>query len=165
MDNITRAIHEELVLSYTQAGRVVPSTVAVVAASLRDSLGFSDEEEVHRAFNRARDMADVPTQRVLKEALGNYRQETRAYIEKPKAKLIESDGSRIASNEEVRYITATQVLCGISFAMDKDSAAALVKEYEADPEHYEMVGYQRRWLKRNMKACRAKLEQAARAYA
>ena len=61
MDNITRAIHDELVLSYTQSARVVPTTVAVVAASLRDALGFADEEEVHKAFTKARDMADVRT--------------------------------------------------------------------------------------------------------
>ena len=60
MDNITRAIHDELVLSYTQSARVVPTTVAVVAASLRDALGFADEEEVHKAFTKARGVCFFP---------------------------------------------------------------------------------------------------------
>jgi hypothetical protein len=165
MDNVTRAIHDELVLSYTQGGRVVPSTVAVVATSLRDALGFADEEEVHRAFCRARDMADVPTQRVLKEALGNYRAEHRAYIEPPKVAAIESDGSKLATNEETRYIMATQTLCGMSFGMDKELAMSIVKEFEADPKHDENVAYQRRWLKRNMNVYRAKLDKMLRAKA
>ena len=60
MDKILQAIHDELVLSYTQAGRVVPTTVAIVAAALMDALRFSDAEEVHESFKRARMMADVP---------------------------------------------------------------------------------------------------------
>ena len=74
-EEIHDAIYKELVLSYTQAGRVVPTTLAVVSKSLTESLKFSDVEEVHEAFRRARDMADIPTQRVLKEALANHRAE------------------------------------------------------------------------------------------
>ena len=69
MDKIVTAIHEQLALSYAQAGRVIPTNVAIIAASLQDALQFNDVEEVHNAFRRARDMADMPTQRVLKEAL------------------------------------------------------------------------------------------------
>lgn len=75
-EEIHDAIYKELVLSYTQAGRVVPTTLAVVSRSLTGSLKFSTVDEVHEAFRRARDMADVPTQRVLKEALANHRAET-----------------------------------------------------------------------------------------
>lgn len=74
-EEINDAIYKELVLSYTQAGRVVPTTLAVVSKSLTESLKFSNVEEVHEAFRRARDMADIPTQRVLKEALANHRAE------------------------------------------------------------------------------------------
>ena len=74
-EEIHDAIYKELVLSYTQAGRVVPTTLAVVSKSLTESLKFSNLEEVHEAFRRARDMADIPTQRVLKEALANHRAE------------------------------------------------------------------------------------------
>lgn len=74
-EEIHDAIYKELVLSYTQAGRVVPTTLAVVSKSLTESLKFSNVEEVHEAFRRARDMADIPTQRVLKEALANHRAE------------------------------------------------------------------------------------------
>lgn len=75
MTPIEDAIYRELYLSYTQAGRVVPTTLGVVSESLEKTLGFSDVDEVHEAFRRARDMADIPTQRVLKEALANHRAE------------------------------------------------------------------------------------------
>lgn len=75
-NGIHNAIYEELYLSYTQAGRVVPTTLNVVSESLERTLGFSDVEEVHETFRRARDMADIPTQRVLKEALTNHRAES-----------------------------------------------------------------------------------------
>lgn len=75
-ETVQEAIYKELVLSYTQAGRVVPMTLTVVAGSLEDAVGFSDTQEVHDTFRRARDMADIPTQRVLKEALTNHRAES-----------------------------------------------------------------------------------------
>lgn len=74
-ENVQEAIYKELVLSYTQAGRVVPTTLGIVSNSLEKALGFSDSQEVHDTFRRARDMEDVPTQRVLKEALKNHRAE------------------------------------------------------------------------------------------
>lgn len=76
MTPIEDAIYRELYLSYTQAGRVIPTTLNVVSESLERTLGFTDVDEVHEAFRRARDMADIPTQRVLKEALTNHRAES-----------------------------------------------------------------------------------------
>lgn len=162
MDKILQAIHDELVLSYTQAGRVVPTTVAIVAASLMDALKFSDVEEVHESFKKARMMADVPTQRVLNDALNNYRAEHRAYIAAPETQRIEHAGSRLTSRAEDEYIKATQALCGIYFGMDKEQASAIVKEFEADQKNRGMVDYQRGWLTNNAKACRANLDAMAR---
>lgn len=163
MDKILQAIHDELVLSYTQAGRVVPTTVAIVAASLMDALKFSDAEEVHESFKKARMMADVPTQRVLNDALNNYRAEHRAYIAAQETPRIEHAGSmRMTSRADDEYIKATQALCGIYFGMDKEQASAIVKEFEADPKNRGMVDYQRGWLKNNAKAYRAKLDAMAR---
>lgn len=147
MEPIIRAIHDELVLSYTQAGRVVPSTVAIVAQSLRDALGFEDEREVHVVFSKARDMADVPTQRVLKEALLNYRQEHKAYIEHaPDVPRISHPGLKRCTNAETKYIMATQRLAGIYPYMDEDKARKIKAEFEADPKNREMVDYQRGWI-------------------
>jgi hypothetical protein len=162
MDKILQAIHDELVLSYTQAGRVVPTTVAVVAAALMDAIKFSDDEEVHESFKRARMMADVPTQRVLNESLTNYRAEYRAYIAAPEVPRIEHSGSKLVSNAETEYIKATQRLCGIFFGIDEERAREIVTEFEADPRNKEMVEYQRGWLKNNAKALRAKLDAMAR---
>lgn len=162
MDKILQAIHDELVLSYTQAGRVVPTTVAVVAAALMDAIKFSDDEEVHESFKRARMMADVPTQRVLNESLTNYRAEYRAYIAAPEVPRIEHSGSKLVSNAETEYIKATQRLCGIFFGIDEERAREIVTEFEADPRNKEMVEYQRGWLKKNAKALRAKLDAMAR---
>lgn len=137
MDNITRAIHDELVLSYTQAGRVVPTTVAIVAASLMDALKFSDAEEVHESFKRARMMADVPTQRVLNEALNNFRAEHRAYLQIPSdAPRLTHPGSKIVTAEERKYIMASY-----GYGMSREAADAYIKEFEADPRNKEMVDY------------------------
>ena len=159
MDNITRAIHDELVLSYTQSARVVPTTVAVVAASLRDALGFADEEEVHRTFTKARDMADVPTQRVLKEALNNYRQEHRAYLPvHEERKMIESVGSMPCSNELARFFMAAQALAGLYMNMDLNEAKRIVDEFKADPKNAEVVEYERRWIMNYKKKNAKKIE-------
>lgn len=149
MDKILEAIHQQLILSYTQAGRVVPTTVGVVAAALQDALQFSSVEEVHNAFRKARDMADVPTQRVLKEALTNYRQEN---LPQPREYVIEDKrpGKKIPTNEETEYMMATQALCNIYFGMDKETARAIVERFEADPKNAECMAYQRAWLKKNM---------------
>ena len=90
-EEIHNAIYKELVLSYTQAGRVVPTTLAVVSKSLTESLKFSNVEEVHEAFRRARDMADIPTQRVLKEALANHRAENYSDPEADRKAIAYSD--------------------------------------------------------------------------
>lgn len=162
MDKILQAIHDEMVLSYTQAGRVVPTTVAIVAASLMDALKFSDAEEVHESFKRARMMADVPTQRVLNEALNNFRAEYRAYLAAPEVPRIVHVGSKLVSNAETDYIKATQRLCGIFFEIDEERAREIVTEFEADPRNNEMVEYQREWIKKNAKAYRAKMDALAR---
>lgn len=151
MDKIVEAIHQQLVLSYTQAGRVVPTTIGVVAASLQDAVQFNDAGEVHDAFRRARDMADIPTQRVLKEALTNHRREN---LPKPRVYAIEDDspGKRLAKNDETAYIMATQALCGIYSGVDMDYARKCVERFEADPRNAECVAYQRAWLRKIMGA-------------
>ena len=44
---ILKAVTDEMTLSYTAAGRVVPTTLSVVAASLADAIDFKDEAMVH----------------------------------------------------------------------------------------------------------------------
>lgn len=95
-EEIHDAIYKELVLSYTQAGRVVPTTLAIVSKSITESLKFSNVEEVHEAFRRARDMADIPTQKVLKEALTNHRAESYGAIQGDGPKEIEYKDPRAA---------------------------------------------------------------------
>ena len=154
MDKIVNAIREQLILSYTQAGRVVPTTVGVVAAALQDALQFSSENEVHNAFRRARDMADIPTQRVLKEALTNHRREN---LPQPNVEMIEDNrpGNKIPTNEEVAYMLATHSVCGTGPKITNDRE--IIAKFEADPKNAECVAYQRAWLKKNMKRYREQL--------
>ena len=151
MDKIVNAIREQLILSYTQAGRVVPTTVGVVATALQDALMFNDVEEVHNAFRRARDMADVPTQRVLKEALTNHRREN---LPQPKVEMIEDNrpGKKIPTNEEVTYMMATHSVCGTGPKITNDRE--IIAKFEADPKNAECVAYQRAWLKKNIRLYR-----------
>ena len=151
MDKIVNAIREQLILSYTQAGRVVPTTVGVVATALQDALMFNDVEEVHNAFRRARDMADVPTQRVLKDALTNHRREN---LPQPNVEMIEDNrpGKKIPTNEEVTYMMATHSVCGTGPKITND--CEIIAKFEADPKNAECVAYQRAWLKKNIRLYR-----------
>ena len=159
MDKVVNAIREQLILSYTQSGRVVPTTVGVVAAALQDALQFSNAEEVHNTFRRARDMADIPTQRVLKEALTNHRQETTPPT-RPET-LIEDGyvGHRQPTNEERAYIFATQSACGIGPLVDNDRE--IIAQFEANPNNTEFIKYQRGWLKNHIR--KLKIETVKRA--
>ena len=151
MDKIVNAIREQLILSYTQSGRVVPTTVGVVATALQDALMFNDVEEVHNAFRRARDMADIPTQRVLKEALTNHRREN---LPQPKVEMIEDNrpGKKIPTNEEVTYMMATHSVCGTGPKITNDRE--IIEWFETDPKNAECVAYQRAWLKKNIRLYR-----------
>lgn len=151
MDKIVNAIREQLILSYTQAGRVVPTTVGVVATALQDALMFNDVEEVHNAFRRARDMADIPTQRVLKEALTNHRREN---LPQPNVEMIDDNrpGKKIPTNEEVTYMMATHSVCGTGPKITNDRE--IIAKFEADPKNVECVAYQRAWLKKNIRLYR-----------
>jgi len=135
---ITNAVHQELILSYSQAGRVVPTTIDVVAASLANALGFTDIQEVHDVFKRARDMADVPTQMVLKQAMQNHRAEripaSQAITWKPSLTKSQSD-----------YIHAWWHLRGTKMAWLTDSQAEeIVDRFESDPKNKEFKEYQHR---------------------
>lgn len=145
MDKIVTAIHEQLALSYASAGRVVPTNVAIIAASLQDALQFSNVEEVHNAFRRARDMADIPTQRVLKEALTNHRRETTP----PPARetLIEDNyiGHKIPTSEQRAYLWAAHSICGTIPKISNDRE--IIEKFEADPKNAEFVEYQRGWMR------------------
>ena len=151
MDKIVTAIHEQLALSYAQAGRVIPTNVAIIAASLQDALQFNDVEEVHNAFRRARDMADIPKQRVLKEALTNHRREN---LPQPNVEMIEDNrpGKKIPTNEEVTYMMATHSVCGTGPKITNDRE--IIAKFEADPKNAECVAYQRAWLKKNIRLYR-----------
>lgn len=151
MDKIVTAIHEQLALSYAQAGRVIPTNVAIIAASLQDALQFNNVEEVHNAFRRARDMADIPTQRVLKDALTNHRREN---LPQPKVEMIEDNrpGKKIPTNEEVAYMMATHSVCGTGPKITNDRE--IIAKFEADPKNAECVAYQRAWLKKNIRLYR-----------
>lgn len=137
--DIVNAVHQELTLSYTQAGRVVPSTIDVVAASMADALGFSDVDEVHSVFRRARDLSDVPTQRTLKDALFAHRE---ASVQKPVAIAYREWLTR----NQYDYINAWWHLHGTRMPwLDDEKAKGIVTAFEADPKNSEFVNYQRSW--------------------
>lgn len=70
---ILKAVTDEMTLSYTAAGRVVPTTLSVVAASLADAIDFKDEAMVHAAFRKARDTEAIPLQGTLKGIVDSMR--------------------------------------------------------------------------------------------
>lgn len=70
---ILKAVTDEMTLSYTAAGRMVPTTLSVVAASLADAIDFKDEAMVHAAFKKARDTEAIPLQGTLKGIVDSMR--------------------------------------------------------------------------------------------
>lgn len=72
-EDIINAINDELVLSYTAAGRVIPTTISVVAASLADAIDWKDVSAVHAAFRKARDTEAIPLQGTLKGIVDSMR--------------------------------------------------------------------------------------------
>lgn len=145
MDKIVNAIREQLILSYTQAGRVVPTTVGVVATALQDALQFNDVEEVHNAFRRARDMADIPTQRVLKEALTNHRREN---MPQPTAAIV-YEKDKPVTFEQKQYMFATSSLCGI-LPITIPNAREIISAFEGDPKNEAFAKEQRAWCRSMM---------------
>ena len=145
MDKIVEAIHQQLVLSYTQAGRVVPTTVGVVAASLQDALRFNDVDEVHNAFRRARDMADIPTQRVLKEALMNHRREN---MPQPTPAIV-YEKDKPVTFEQKQYMFATSSLCGI-LPTTVPNAREIIAAFEGNPKNDAFAKEQRAWCRSMM---------------
>ena len=145
MDKIVNAIREQLILSYTQAGRVVPTTVGVVATALQDALQFNDVDEVHNAFRRARDMADIPTQRVLKEALTNHRREN---MPQPTAAIV-YEKDKPVTFEQKQYMFATSSLCGI-LPITIPNAREIIAAFEGDPKNEAFAKEQRAWCRSMM---------------
>lgn len=147
---IMAEVVKELTIAYLAAGRTVSKeNVLVVAASLQDALNFHDIYEVRGAFKRAKDMADVPTQMVLKEALRNHQRErgTRGVgYDNAAPKQITSEGTRRLKEGEGWYVAATHCLAGFYDGMDKERAQAIVDEFEANPNNKSLVEYQRRWI-------------------
>ena len=157
-------IVEELTTAYIAIGRNVSKENAlVVAMSLQEALKFSGADEVREAFRRAKDMADVPTQRFLREALANYRAERAAYVQPAsRAPRLEHAGAKLTGSAEKLYFMATQRLAGIYYGMDEQAAKKTVAQFEADPRNREVVEYQRGWLAANGAACRARTQEAFR---
>ena len=125
------AIHQELVLSYTQAGRVVPTTVDVMARSLEDSLHFSDAAEVHRVFKKARMVADVPTQRVLKDCMDSVRQEVPQAIgvDRKQIEGVDSREAWLPRNPLLQKINLAEAIKRLCIAQGIDQYRELIRTH------------------------------------
>ena len=71
---ILKAVTDEMTLSYTAAGRVVPTTLSYVAASIADAIDFKDEAMVHSLQEGPRQA--IPLQGTLKGIVDSMRHET-----------------------------------------------------------------------------------------
>lgn len=172
-DAIISAIVEELTIAYITLGRNISKENAlVVASSLHRALNFNDVDEVHDAFRRAKNIADIPTQRVLGEALTNHRAENTAYKSRPQRNVpaVGYDGAKLVKNDEIPYMMATQRFYGIYLGMDEATARQIVRDFEANPKNKSFVEYQKKWLRDNgekyrlqtLRSCQMKAEREAR---
>lgn len=111
--SLEKVIAEELTLSYVQAGRHISGdNVTIVANALANSIDFRTEYEVREAFKIARNTADIPTQKVLTDAMFAIRMKDTSttnsieYADRRKAWLPQSDLMR-----KVNFDTAVKRLC------------------------------------------------------
>lgn len=111
--SLEKVIAEELTLSYVQAGRHISGdNVTIVANALANSIDFRTEYDVREAFKIARNTADIPTQKVLTEAMFAIRMRDTSttnsieYADRRKAWLPQSDLMR-----KVNFDTAVKRLC------------------------------------------------------
>ena len=79
IDATIAQIKNELTVCYEHIGRKAPESLPIIAASLQEAIGFSDPEQVHRIFVKAKDIESIPTQKTLKECLRNYGEEYLKY--------------------------------------------------------------------------------------
>lgn len=143
--SIEKAIAEELTLSYMQSGRHLPKeNIVIVARSLSEALDFRNEQEVHDVFNRARDMADVPTQMVLKQAMQNHRAEN--IQQAPAISYGTSEDTRPVTKEEKDYIYSWWYFHGTKASwLTDEQARKIIDDFESNPKHREFVNYQNGW--------------------
>lgn len=136
---ILKAVTDEMTLSYTAAGRVVPTTLSVVAASLADAIDFKDEATVHAAFRKARDTEAIPLQGTLKGIVATIR-------EKQAANSNAITWQPAITKEQSDYIYAWWHLHGTRMAwLTDEQARATVEAFEADRKNREFVSYQNTW--------------------
>lgn len=136
---ILKAVTDEMTLSYTAAGRVVPTTLSVVAASLADAIDFKDEAMVHAAFKKARDTEAIPLQGTLKGIVANIR-------EKQASNRKAISWNHAITKEQSDYIYAWWHLHGTRMAwLTDEKARATVESFESDPKNQEFVSYQNGW--------------------
>ena len=76
---IINQIQNELALCYEHLGRKIPETITIIAGAIQEALQFSDPEQVHEIFKRAKDIESIPTQKTLKECMRNYSEEVLKY--------------------------------------------------------------------------------------
>ena len=79
IDATIAQIKNELTVCYEPIGRKAPESLPIIAASLQEAIGFSDHEQVHLIFVKAKDIESIPTQKTLKECLRNYGEEFLKY--------------------------------------------------------------------------------------
>lgn len=111
--SLEKVIAEELTLSYVQAGRHISGdNVTIVANALANSIDFRTEYDVREAFKVARNTSDIPTQKVLTDAMfairqkDNYNPNSIEYADRRKAWLPQSDLMR-----KQNFDTAVKRLC------------------------------------------------------
>lgn len=143
--NLEAVIAEELTVAYLQAGKHLDeATIIIVARSLSNAIDFENEEEVRGSFLTARDIADIPTQRVLKDALKEYRMKHAPVA--PSIGYGTNEDTRPVIKDEKDYIFAWWHFHGTKASwLTDEQARKIIDDFEADPKHREFVNYQKGW--------------------
>lgn len=116
--DITKAIVDELTLSYAGCGRTPSIALDAVAESMQKALGFASSDHVHRIFERARSIENIPTQKTLAEVMRNYSEEVLKY-----------EGAAARDAKEIEYYNPVSSWLPESDTMRRVNEMTAIKNY------------------------------------
>lgn len=133
--DITKAIVDELTLSYAACGRTPSMALGAVAESMQKALGFSSSDHVHKVFQKARFIENIPTQRTLADCMRNYSEEVLKYTTNETSGAIEYENpvrNWMPDSEVNRRVNVTTAIKNYCMAVGEKSYSEYCKIHLTD---------------------------------
>lgn len=153
-NEIVQQVYKELCVSYAASGKFAPDALPAVAETFAEAIGFSNAEEVHYIFKKARDIEAIPTQATLKQCWKNYSEEFLKYQNRPSEALqigMEADprGVWLPDTELKRALNRKTAVKNYCIALDRvcvDGVRLYKKFCELHTHHAEGDRENKKWV-------------------